>query len=520
MALLRNFRIGKRLALAFAAVLALLCFSAWFGMLQMARINENVRDLNGNWLPSVTRLAAMHDAANLARRQSLRAALVTDETARAASSRDREGALRAFEEAARAYETSITGSAERALYQDIRAAWTAYLAADAELLRAAGAGEAEHATARQLAPGRTTTLFLAGSAALAKDIDFNRTGGDLAARAAAESYDNGRLITLLVVAAALGVGIALAWQVTRSITSPIAEAVKATEDVASGDLTADIRAEGRDEPADLLRAMARMVGQLGALVAQVRDSSESIATGSREIAQGNADLSTRTESQASSLQQTAASMEQLTSSVSQSAASAGEASRMAADASGAASEGGQAVGELVRTMQGISDASRRIEDIIGVIDSIAFQTNILALNAAVEAARAGEQGRGFAVVASEVRALAQRSAGAAREIKGLIQASVDRVDTGARQAEGAGEVMQRVVAQVGQVDTLIREISAATQEQNGGIQQVGGAVSHLDQVTQQNAALVEQSAAAAESLNSQAQQLARLVSQFRLRGAA
>ena len=198
--------------------------------------------------------------------------------------------------------------------------------------------------------------------------------------------------------------------------------------------------------------MARMVGQLGTLVGQVRDSSESIATGSREIAQGNADPSTRTESQASSLQQTAASMEQLTSSVSQSAASAGEASRMAADASGAASEGGQAVGELVRTMQGISDASRRIEDIIGVIDSIAFQTNILALNAAVEAARAGEQGRGFAVVASEVRALAQRSAGAAREIKGLIQASVDRVDTGARQAEGAGEVMQRVVAQVGEVE--------------------------------------------------------------------
>ena len=519
MALLRNFRIGRRLALAFATVLALLCFSAWFGTLQMARINENVQDLNGNWLPSVTRLGAMHDAANLARRQSLRAALVTDETARAASGRERESALRAFDEAAKAYETSITGETERALYQDIRAAWTAYLAADAELLRAAAAGEAEHANARQLATGRTTTLFVAVSAAIAKDIDFNRAGGDQAARAAAESYDRGRLITLLVVAAALAVGIALAWQVTRSITSPIAEAVKATEDVAAGDLTVDIHAEGRDEPADLLRAMARMVGQLGALVGQVRDSSESIATGSREIAQGNADLSTRTESQASSLQQTAASMEQLTSSVSQSAASAGEASRMAADASGAASEGGQAVGELVRTMQGISDASRRIEDIIGVIDSIAFQTNILALNAAVEAARAGEQGRGFAVVASEVRALAQRSAGAAREIKGLIQASVDRVDTGARQAEGAGEVMQRVVAQVGQVDTLIREISAATQEQNGGIQQVGGAVSHLDQVTQQNAALVEQSAAAAESLNGQAQQLAKLVSQFRLRSA-
>jgi methyl-accepting chemotaxis protein len=193
---------------------------------------------------------------------------------------------------------------------------------------------------------------------------------------------------------------------------------------------------------------------------------------------------------------------------------------MAADASGAAGEGGHAVSALVETMQGISDASRRIGDIIGTIDGIAFQTNILALNAAVEAARAGEQGRGFAVVASEVRALAQRSAAAAKEIKDLIQASTQRVDTGARQAQSAGEVMQRVVAQVGQVDTLIREISAATQEQNGGIQQVGDAVTHLDQVTQQNAALVEESAAAAESLNSQAQQLAKLVSQFRVSAAA
>ncbi len=519
MALLRNVRIGKRLALAFATVLALLCFSAGFGLLQMARINANVQDLNGNWLPSITRLAAMHDAANLARRLSMRAVLNTDEAGRAASHRERAAAIQAFDAAARSYETSITGDTERSLYQAIRASWTAYLEADSALMRAADAGEAEHAAARALAVGDAATRFVALSEAISKDIAFNQDGGGDAAEAAAASYRDGLTISLAVVAAALGIGITLAWQVTRSITTPIAEAVRATEDVAAGDLTVQIHATGRDEPADLLRAMGRMVTQLGQLVGQVRDSSESIATGSREIAQGNADLSSRTESQASSLQQTAASMEELTSSVAQSAASAGQASRMATDASGAASEGGQAVGELVTTMQGISDASRRIEDIIGVIDTIAFQTNILALNAAVEAARAGEQGRGFAVVASEVRALAQRSASAAREIKGLIQASVERVGTGARQAQGAGEVMQRVVAQVGQVDTLIREISAATQEQNGGIQQVGGAVTHLDQVTQQNAALVEQSAAAAESLNGQAQQLARLVSQFRVHSA-
>ncbi|ANH67342.1 methyl-accepting chemotaxis protein [Mitsuaria sp. 7] len=516
MSILRNFRIGKRLALAFAAVLVLLCFIAAFGVQQMARINDNVQDLNTNWLPSVAKLADMQAAANETRRLSLRGALENDDGARAKLIQQHDASVLAFDKAAGAYEPSISGDKERQLYDQIRDAWKAYLGADAELQRAVAGGESQHEAARKLAGGSSSSLFSALSKAVDADVSYNREGGDQAAKDAAASYANGLRVTLAVVAVALAIGIALALQVTRSITTPIAQAVRATEDVASGDLTVRIHAEGRDEPADLLRAMGRMVEQLGTLVGQVRDSSESIANGSKEIAQGNADLSSRTETQASSLQQTAASMEELTSSVAQNAQSAGQASRMAADASGAAGEGGHAVSALVETMQGISDASRRIGDIIGTIDGIAFQTNILALNAAVEAARAGEQGRGFAVVASEVRALAQRSAGAAKEIKDLIQASTQRVDTGARQAQSAGEVMQRVVAQVGQVDTLIREISAATQEQNGGIQQVGDAVTHLDQVTQQNAALVEESAAAAESLNSQAQQLAKLVSQFRV----
>jgi len=520
MSLLRNFRIGKRLTLAFAAVLVLLCFIAAFGIQQMAHINDNVQDLNTNWLPSVAKLADMQDAANETRRLSLRAALEIEDAARAKLVQQHDASVQNFDKAAREYEPSITGDKERQLYGQIREGWKAYLDADAELQRAIAGGEAQHEAARKLAGGQSSSLFSALAKAIDVDVAFNRDGGDLAAKDAATSYASGLRVTLAVVAVALAIGITLALQVTRSITTPIAQAVRATEDVAGGDLTVRIQAEGRDEPADLLRAMGRMVEQLGQLVGQVRDSSESIANGSKEIAQGNADLSSRTETQASSLQQTAASMEELTSSVAQNAQSAGQASRMAADASGAASEGGQAVSALVETMQGISDASRRIGDIIGTIDGIAFQTNILALNAAVEAARAGEQGRGFAVVASEVRALAQRSAGAAKEIKDLIQASTQRVDTGARQAQNAGEVMQRVVAQVGQVDTLIREISAATQEQNGGIQQVGDAVTHLDQVTQQNAALVEESAAAAESLNGQAQQLAKLVSQFRIRAAA
>lgn len=519
MSMLRNFRIGKRLALAFATVLALLCFTAWFGVVQLARINDNVQDLNGNWLPSVAKLAEMQSAANTVRRTSLRGALEADDAGRANMASQHDAAMRDFDRAAKEYEPSITSDTERGLYVAIQSAWKNFSDADAELQRAISGGDAQHEAARKLATGRSSDLFTTMSAAIDKDVKFNRDGGDQAAHDAANAYNYGLRVSLAAVAIALAIGIVLAWQVTRSITEPIAQAVSASEEVAGGNLTLDIRAEGRDEPAELLRSMAHMVAQLGTLVGQVRDSSESIATGSKEIAQGNADLSQRTESQASSLQETAASMEQLTSSVAQNAASAGQASRMAADASGAASEGGQAVGELVQTMHGISESSRRIEDIIGVIDAIAFQTNILSLNAAVEAARAGEQGRGFAVVASEVRALAQRSAGAAKEIKTLIQTSGQRVEVGARQAQDAGDTIRRVVEEVGQVNALIREISNATQEQNGGIQQVGSAVTHLDSVTQQNAALVEESAAAAESLNSQAQHLAQLVSQFRLRTA-
>ncbi len=518
MALLRNLRIGKRLMLAFAALLGLLVFVAGFGVAQLARINDNVQDLNTNWLPSVAMLAEMQDAANVARQYALRGALATDETVRQAAVRQHDAALKRFEEAAKAYEPSITGATEQGLYATIQSTWRDYRAADAELQSVIDGGEARHGEARSLSAGRSAELFDKLSEAINKDVEFNRQGGDVAAAQAAASYESGLRVSLVAVVVAVAVGLLLAVQVTRSITGPMAEAARATAEVANGNLTVVIRPDGQDEATDLLRSMARMVEQLGLLVGQVRASSENIANGSQEIAQGNADLSQRTESQAGSLQETAASMEQLTGSVAHNAASAAEANRMASEASGAAAEGGQAVSTLVATMRDISESSSRIGDIIGVIDSIAFQTNILALNAAVEAARAGEQGRGFAVVASEVRSLAQRSATAAKEIKDLIQASAARVDAGARQAQGAGDVMQRVVSQVGQVSALIRDISASSQEQNDGIQQVGSAVTHLDEVTQQNAALVEESAAAAESLNQQAQQLAQLVSRFQLRG--
>jgi methyl-accepting chemotaxis protein len=318
------------------------------------------------------------------------------------------------------------------------------------------------------------------------------------------------------IAAAMAGGALVAWLVTRSITVPLREAVAMARVVADGDLRTRVTSHRKDETGDLLRAMDVMNEHLATVVQHVRDGSENIATGSGEIASGNLDLSMRTEQQAASLQQTAASMEELRATVRNNSDTAVQASAMAEGASIAAGKGGEVVGQVVSTMEAIAVSSRRIADITGVIDGIAFQTNILALNAAVEAARAGEQGRGFAVVASEVRSLAQRSAAAAREIKTLTTASVEQVDAGSRLVHGAGAVMTDLVSQVHRVSTLITEISSATREQTAGIDQVGDAVHSLDQVTQQNAALVEEAASAAESLRQQAGHLLQSVSIFKL----
>jgi methyl-accepting chemotaxis protein len=315
---------------------------------------------------------------------------------------------------------------------------------------------------------------------------------------------------------AVAVAMFIAWRITRSVTEPLKEATEAAERIGAGDLGGTIRVRGRDETADLLSALTKAQQALAGTVRQVRSGVESVALASREIAQGNADLSARTEQQASNLQQTAASMEQMHSAVKNNAESARQASQLASSATEVAAKGGAVVGEVVSTMEQISASSRKIADIIGVIDGIAFQTNILALNAAVEAARAGEQGRGFAVVAGEVRSLAQRSAQAAREIKALIGESVEKVETGSRLVHDAGSTMGEIVQQVRRVNDLIGEITSATVEQSGGIGQVNQAVTQLDHMTQQNAALVEQSAAAAASLNQQADRLSEAVAIFRL----
>jgi methyl-accepting chemotaxis protein len=340
---------------------------------------------------------------------------------------------------------------------------------------------------------------------------------NVAAVASARSAE-GMMNAMLALCALLSavIGSLVGWRVIRSVKVPIDRAMDFARRVADGDLSAEVHSDRDDELGRLLQAMHAMQQKLRALVGHIRESAESIGVASKEVAVGNQDLSQRTEQTAGSLQQTASAMTQLTATVRQSADAAVQANGLASSASEVARRGGAAVSEVVATMHEINASSKRISDIIGVIDGIAFQTNILALNAAVEAARAGEQGRGFAVVASEVRSLAQRSAGAAKEIKTLIGASVERVETGARQVAGAGATMQEIEASVERVTAIISEISAAASEQSSGIGQVSGAVTQLETMTQQNAALVEESAAAAHSLREQADGLNTLVHTFRL----
>ena len=327
------------------------------------------------------------------------------------------------------------------------------------------------------------------------------------------------LVLGLLMLVATGAALAFALRTLRRILADLNQAVALSEEVASGKLTQTVVSSSQDEIGDLVRALGRRVVRLRESLQTVRQASDQIGTASSEIASANLDLSQRTEQAASSLQQTASSMVELTGTVRQTAESARTANQLAASASAVAQRGGEAVAQVVTTMDQINASSRKISDIISMIDGIAFQTNILALNAAVEAARAGEQGRGFAVVATEVRSLAQRSAAAAREIKTLINASVERVETGSRLVTGAGETMSEIVASVRRVADIVGEISSAAGEQSLGIDRVNGAVTPLDQTTQQNAALVEESAATAESLREQASRLGKVVAGFQIEAA-
>ena len=391
-----------------------------------------------------------------------------------------------------------------------------YVAAQGKFIDLVNAGKVDEA--KTLLLGDMYAGQKSYFAAVDDMIKFQDNQMDASANDAHAAVASMKLMMTIAMAFALVAAVLMGLWIIRAITGPINQAVGIARAVADGDLSQQFEASGNSETALLLMALKDMQTSLSSVVANVRQGSEGVSTASAEIASGNHDLSARTESQASALEQTAASMEQLSATVKQNADSARQANQLAASASTVAVKGGEVVAQVVDTMKGINDASRKIADIISVIDGIAFQTNILALNAAVEAARAGEQGRGFAVVASEVRSLAGRSAEAAKEIKTLINASVERVEQGTALVDQAGSTMTEVVSSIRRVTDLMGEISAASNEQSLGVSQVGEAVTQMDQVTQQNAALVEEMAAAASGLQSQAQDLVKVVAVFKLIG--
>jgi methyl-accepting chemotaxis protein len=511
-----DLQIGTRLRIAFGSVLLLLCATAGVGVYQSSKLNDRAIELGSDWLAGVRALGELRAQANAERRTALRYLLEADAEGRARQLQAREQALAKLRQAMDGVDKLVSAPAEARLLQDVKAAWQAYAADDEKLLQMSDRGDADYAAARKFATGPSAASFATFAQAIEADVAWQTQGSEEAQRTAAATFRGVIVVNSIAVALALAAGLGLAVAITRSITVPIGRAAALARAVAGGDLTAHIEIQGRDEAAQLLAALSTMTGRLASIVGQVRSSSESIATGSTQIATGNTDLSQRTEEQASALQQTSATMDELGTTVRHNADNALQASHLASGASRVATKGGEVVSRVVDTMRGIDDSSKRIADIIGVIDGIAFQTNILALNAAVEAARAGEQGRGFAVVAGEVRVLAQRSAEAAKEIKTLITHSVEQVGQGTILVDEAGRTMSEIVDAIRRVNDIVSDISTATTEQSSGVTQVGQAVSQMDQVTQQNAALVEESAAAAESLRQQAQQLVAAVSVFKL----
>ena len=466
----------------------------------------------GRALQSSQMADMMHDAV----RGDVLAALLSAQAKDAAGIQDAQKDLSEhvanFNKALGEIDGTPISDATRSMLKDVAPSLKAYAASAAEVIRLASTD----ATAAQAAMPAFQKSFKDLEGVMEKQSEAIERDVETLGEQAGSSFQSAKLyVSLILVLAAAALVAAAVW-LGNHLARPMSHAVRVVERLAQGDLTSSIHPGGTDETLQMLRAMELMQSNLGGIVRSVQANADNVATASAEIAHGNHDLSRRTESQASALEQTAASMEELGSTVRQNADSAQHANDLARRASSVAVQGGEVVSEVVNTMRGINEASRKIADIISVIDGIAFQTNILALNAAVEAARAGEQGRGFAVVASEVRSLAGRSAEAAREIKTLIGTSVERVEQGTAQVDRAGATMSDLVSAIQQVTDIVGAISTASHEQATGVAQVGEAVSQMDQATQQNAALVEEIAAAASNLESQSASLVQAVSAFRL----
>ena len=511
---LRGIGIRLRLAIAFSVLIILLIATAGIGAWKLAeldRLTNNMATVDAKIERTVGAWFAETKS------NSVRAVVLTlsdDAEIKRVMTPQLEAATKRISALMKEVEGLVDSPEAKGLFEEVSVKRKKYLDLRKTVLETKKAGQLEEATVLLNTSMLPAVDAYVGS--IKNLVDHYSAEGEKDAAAARASSDAGRKVFIAVSLAGLLIAIIFSWLITASITSPISEGVAAAQRVAGGDLSVGVLANGRDETARLLQALSEMTHNLRTLVGEVASGAHTVADTSAQIAQGNLDLSQRTEEQASTLEETASSLEELTSTVQQNAHNARQASQLAVGASEVARKGGQVVSQVVSTMTGISESSRKIADIISVIDGIAFQTNILALNAAVEAARAGEQGRGFAVVAAEVRSLAQRSAAAAKEIKVLIGDSVNKVDAGTKLVDAAGRTMEEIVASVKQVTELIAEIAAASQEQSAGIEQVNTAVTQMDQVVQQNASLVEEATAATESMKEQAGSLLQIVSRFNL----
>jgi len=516
---LQKLKLATKLGLAFAAVLVLTAIVGLFSIAKLAQVNATATELSERWMPATRVVQDLKAQIARVRTREFQYIISNDPAEMDKYDKVIANDLVDLAKMQAEYTKLIRTPEERAMYDEFLSMWDRYMAEDAKIRKAARAND--DVAAKALIRGESNKLIVSLRGQVDKLVKLYGDGGVAAASAGDATYASARvwIIALLagsVVLGALGAWLITSWLVKRLGGEPD-YAVEIANQIAAGQLSVDVRTAPKDR-SSVLFAMKSMRDSLAEIVGQVRAGTDTIASASEQIAAGNTDLSVRTEQQASSLEETAASMEELTGTVKQNSASAGEANRLALNASDIAQKGGAVVSKVVDTMGSINDSSRKIVDIIGVIDGIAFQTNILALNAAVEAARAGEQGRGFAVVATEVRSLAQRSAAAAKEIKGLIDDSVSQVAAGSKLVAQAGATMEEVVVSVRRVTDIMGEITSAGHEQSAGIEQVNVAMAEMDAVTQQNAALVEEATAASHSMQEQAHALAELVSVFQLGG--
>ncbi|GJJ04177.1 hypothetical protein RugamoR64_47150 [Duganella rhizosphaerae] len=516
MKFLHNLETSSKLLAAFAALLGLTTLLGLSALARMGHIDDASSELSDKWLPQTIAVLSLRN--DLLEERKLEHVVIGDKDSIADAERKLAVAHAAVRDHAGQVARLLAGPQQPPQGTELLRLAADYATEHERMIALAAGGKKDEAAA--LLKGRSQQTLDAVNGQLDKLLAAQMAGSQQAARAADELYDGARLITLSTLGMAVFGGALLALWLARSISAPLQRAMQAAQRISDGDLSTHIGATGNNETGKLLQAMQHMNDSLLGIIGQVQQGARAIDGAAREIAEGNLNLSTRTEQQAASLEETASSMEQLTATVKQNAEHAMQANQLALSASAVALRGGADVEQVVGTMASINDSSRKIAEIIGVIDGIAFQTNILALNAAVEAARAGEQGRGFAVVASEVRNLAQRSAAAAKEIKELIADSVDKVARGTQLADQARNTMDEVVGSVKRVTGLIGEIADASAEQTAGLEQVNQAVAEMDQATQQNAALVEQAASATAAMQAETGKLNEAIGVFSAQGEA